>query len=92
VNVANYIITGLGIVACLAFISGYWWVTRGAWIHEEPGRFMMAYTGTVLFLLLIVIGMPLPLRRYLATVLYAMFVATLWWPLRMLWIAQRDKR
>jgi len=92
VNVANYVITVIGIIGCVVFIAWYWISTRGGWVHEEPGWFFMTYASTVLLLLLIVVGVPMPLRRYVITLLYAMFVATLWWPLRMLWIAQRDKR
>lgn len=91
-NAVNYVITGAGIVACVVFIVGYWYVTRGGWFRDEAGRFLMSYAGTVLLLLLIVIVGPFPLRRALITITYLAFVLTLWWPLRLLWLAQREKR
>ncbi len=91
-NWANYVITGLGIVGCLTFIAGYWYLTSGAWIREEPGRFLMSYTVTVLVLLVLVIVGPFPYRRLFLTFMYAAFVGTLWWPLRLLWVAQRQQK
>lgn len=94
------ILTALGLLGCLTFIAGYWWVTQGSWIREEPGRFLMTNTSSVAGLLLILLlnqwlnDVSLwmdALRRPITMLVSITFVASLWWPLRLLWLAQREK-
>lgn len=89
------ILTVLGLAGCLLFIGGYWWVTKGGWIREEPGQFMMTYTGSVAGLLTIILLNQWlgdwGLRRPVTAVVSLAFVGSLWWPLRLLWLAQRER-
>ena len=94
-------LTLLGILGCLTFIAGYWWVTGGKWIKEEPGRFLMTYAGSVSGLLVILllnqslrdINIWINVLRQPVTILVAIaFVTSLWWPLRLLWLAQRERK
>ncbi len=89
------IITSVGVLACLSFVLGYGWVTRGAFGREEAGRYFMTSMSNKLLLFSLVLSGILwgdwPGRKILILILYVSFVATTWWPLRLLVIAQRKK-
>ncbi len=87
--------TSIGILSCLAFVLGYWWVTRGTFGKAEAGRYFMTSMSNKLVLFSLVLSGILwgdwPGRKVLILILYVSFVATTWWPLRLLILAQRRK-
>lgn len=99
-RLAISLVTGAGLLACVVFVAGYWTVTRGGWLREEAGRFLMSLS-TLLGVLFtyVLLGqarsddvVEWSPRRIFALVVYAAFVAVMWWPLRLLWVAQRVQR
>lgn len=90
------VVTAVGLLACATFVAGYWWVTRGGWVREEAGRFMMAFMATlgVLFALVLTGQLNNPTvvewtgRRMAVAAVFTAFVAITWWPLRLLVTAQ----
>lgn len=94
-------LTILGLIGCLGFVIGYWWVTGGKWIKNEAGQFLMTYAGSVAGLLTILllnqwlVRSQLWLdsfRRPITLLVSIAFVTSLWWPWRLLWLAQRNRR
>lgn len=99
-RLALSIVTGVGLLACIIFVVGYWLVTRGSWHREEAGRFLIALTSTIGILFVFVLvgqltardDVPWTFMRIFALIIYVEFVAIMWWPLRLLVLAQREKR
>lgn len=95
------LLTVVGLLGCLAFIGGYWWTTRGRWVREEAGRFLMTIVGSIGGLLTILLlnqwltGNTLwadVFRRPITAIVSTAFVVSLWWPLRLLWLAEDERR
>ena len=90
------LITGIGALACLTFVIGYWIVTGGAWIREEAGQFFMSFMAALgmLFTLVLVNAWTdsWPGQRAITVITFTLFVAETWWPLRLLLLAQRSKK
>lgn len=92
---AVMLITAVGLVACLTFVIGYWWVTRGRWATEEAGTFLMLFMMDLTALFAVVLFgqyIDAQVRQGIVLATYAGFVVMTWWPLRLLWIAQRERR
>lgn len=90
------VVTGVGLLACTTFVTGYWLATGGRWARDEAGRFLMTFMGTLgaLFLLVLTnqwVG-EWPARRGVTVAVFAAFVLMTWWPLRLLLIAQRKRK
>ena len=89
-------VTGVGLIACAAFAVGYWWQTGGRWVRDEAGRFLMAFMGTLGLLFALVLSNQWvgdwPGRRAVTVVVFTLFVGMTWWPLRLLVIAQRQRK
>lgn len=84
----------IGLLPCLWFIIGYWIVTGGKWVREEAGQFLMAITGTVGGMFAFSIAYSWAAAewlRWVSVALFIAFIAEMWWPLRLLWLAQREK-
>lgn len=90
------IITGIGLVGCIFFVIAYWLTTSGAWRKEEAGWFMMVrhITLAVLFMIVIInqVHGPWPGREFFTLIVFSAFVAELWWPMRLLSRAQRERQ
>jgi hypothetical protein len=82
------LLTVLGIVGCLTFVSTYWIKTRGAWLKNEVGRFLVITYATLgsLFALIMVnrIFDQWPGRQIITITLFTAYVIFSWWPLRLL--------
>lgn len=89
-------VTGIGLAACATFVIRYWWRTGGRWMRDEAGWFMMAYWATLGVLFGLVLSNQWlgdwPGRRPVTVVVFVAFVATTWWPNRLLSIAQKRRR
>lgn len=87
------VVTGVGFASCATFVIGYWWLTRGTWMRDEAGRFLMAFMGTLGTLLALVLVNQWvgewPGRQVVTVALFTTFVAITWWPHRLLIKAQR---
>lgn len=86
-------ITVVGIVWSVVFIVDYWRLSRGLWIHNEYGRFFMAFPSVMFFLLTFVLFARnvdnIDIRRVVGIVLYAGLVVTLPWLHRLMRISMR---
>lgn len=94
-KVINTVICAIGLIPCLWFVIGYWIVTGGKWIREEAGQFLMSFTSTVggMFLFSIAYSWTqAEWLRWVSIALFLAFLAEMWWPLRLLWLAQRERR
>lgn len=89
------VMASIGLIPCVVFVVGYWWVTRGAWWRDEAGRFFMLFMGTLGVLFTFVLSGPFSdhgaLRTWSSIIVFTLFIALTWWPLRLLWIAQRQR-
>lgn len=87
-------ISFIALVPCIWFIVGYWIVTGGAWMKQEAGIFLMSFMTILGLLFLIGIIGTWYQPVWLAPVGMAAFlllVAQMWWPLRLLIVAQRER-
>lgn len=96
-EISMSIAVSVGIMGCVVFVIGYWWVTRGRWVEDEVGQYFMSSNAVVAALLGIILmnlwfGPEWPGRRHVTFTLILAFIVTRWWPLRLLWLAQREKR
>lgn len=90
VTIASFV----ALIPCLWFIVGYWVVTGGAWRREEAGVFMMSYA--IIMALLFTIGIvgnwyQAQWMTIAAVLVFLGLVAIMWWPLRLLYRAQRER-
>lgn len=88
-------ITLIGFIPCVLFVVGYWWVTRGRWVKDEAGRFLMALMitlGALYGIGLIGVWHDGEWLSWAGIVIFVAFIAEMWWPLRLLWVAQRERR
>lgn len=89
------VICVIGLAPCLLFVIGYWWVTRGKWYVNEVGRFFMSLTttlGALYALSLISVWIESAWISWVALLIFVAFIIVMWWPLRLLYVAQRERR
>lgn len=90
------IVTATGLTGCLAFIITYAIRSRGAWMGQEAGRFLMAVYANLGALLAFVLANQLfgdwPGRRLVTVILFITYCCEAWWPMRLLSHAQEDAR
>lgn len=90
------IVTASGLGGCLVFVVAYAIRSRGAWMSQEAGRFLMAVYANLGALLALVLANQIfgewPGRRMLTVSLFVAYCIEAWWPLRLLSQAQEDAR
>lgn len=86
-------ITVFGIVSAVLFIVDYWRMSQGMWVHNEYGRFFMAYPAVMFFLLSFVLGArnvdSVLVRQLVGVTLYSGLVLTLPWLHRLMRLSMR---
>lgn len=89
-------VTASGLAGCLVFVIAYAIRSRGAWIHQEAGRFLMAVYANLGALLALVLANQVfgewTGRRLLTATLFVAYCFEAWWPLRLLSKAQEAAR
>lgn len=95
-SVLMTVVTASGLAGCLVFVVAYAVRSRGAWMAQEAGRFLMAVYANLGALLAFVLVNQVfgdwPGRRLVTVVLFAAYCFEAWWPLRLLSRAQEDAR
>lgn len=90
------VVTATGLAGCLTFVVAYAIRSRGAWMGQEAGRFLMAVYANLGALLALVLANQLfgdwPGRRPLTVALFVAYCFEAWWPLRLLTKAQEAAR
>lgn len=90
------VLTGIGFLNCMIFCLAYWVRTRGQWIRDEAGQFLMLFFGCLGFVLGLVLANRIfgeyPGRQILVFVLYFALVMATFWPMRLLWTSRREKK
>lgn len=87
--------TFAGLVPCVWFVVGYWVATGGQWVKDEAGIFLMSFMtimGLLFTIGIIGIWFEGTWLTTIAMVLFIGLIAQMWWPLRLLTIAQRNKK
>lgn len=92
-------LTGIGLINCLSFCVAYWIKSKGAWVRDEVGHFMMLFFGCLGFLFALVLSNRIygdyKGREILVLILYFTLVLTTFWPIRLLlgkpWRMKKEK-
>lgn len=95
-NAAFQVVTGIGFVICLVFVTAFHIKTMGTWRHSEAGRWLMLgrLNFVLLFGLLLLAYANDRFRSWDGTQwiflgVYAVFALQTLWPLRLLWYEDR---
>lgn len=94
-RIITTIITLIGFIPCLWFVIRYWYVTGGKWIRDEAGQFFMSLIGTLAALFgigLLGVWYTADWMSWAALIIFTAFILEMWWPLRLLRIAQQQKK
>lgn len=95
-GVFAFLITSAGFVGCVVFVTRYVVLSGGSWRDTEAGKFLVVvYTNLAALFLLVMANQIFgdwPLRKVASLLLYTVYVAQTWWPLRLLNLAQRRHR
>jgi len=89
----SLLVTIMGLVGCLTFVTRYWVLSGGRWRDTYAGRFFVVVYSNLAALFLLIIANQIfgdwPGRKVVSLALYLAYVAQTWWPIRLLSIAQQ---